>query len=295
MKPAPFDYAAPESLDEAVALLAQHGEEAKVLAGGQSLVPLLAFRLASPSVLIDLNRIPGLDGVRLDGDRLVLGALARHRDVERFAPLAGRCPMAAEAVSMIGHVAIRNRGTVGGSLAHADPAAEWPALLAILDGEVEARGPDGTRSIPAHELFTSYFTTTLAPTEIITEARLDLPAGRVGSAFLEFAQRRGDFAIAGVGAVLRLEDDGTVGEARIGLLGVADGPVRARSAEALLVGRPPADPAIDEAAAAIDPDLAPLSDVHGSAEYRRHVAGVLTRRALTFARERAEGGEPADG
>ena len=125
---------------------------------------------------------------------------------------------------------------MGGSLAHADPAAEWPALLAILDGEVEARGPDGTRSIPAHELFTSYFTTTLAPTEIITEARLDLPAGRVGSAFLEFAQRRGDFAIAGVGAVLRLEDDGTVGEARIGLLGVADGPVRAGSAEALLVG-----------------------------------------------------------
>src|SRR5581483_10916993 len=181
VKPAPFEYERPESLGEAVGLLAEHGEEAKLLAGGQSLVPLLALRLASPSVLIDLNGVRELDHLRLEGDRLAIGAMTRHRDVEEMAELRTRCPMLVEGVSLIGHVTIRNRGTVGGSLAHADPAAEWPSLVLALEG---------VRTIPAEEFFETYFTTALAPDEIVSEVRLRIPESpRVGSCFLELARR----------------------------------------------------------------------------------------------------------
>jgi carbon-monoxide dehydrogenase medium subunit len=288
MKPAPFEYLAPRSIEEAVHALAEHGEEAKVLAGGQSLVPMMNFRLASPAVLIDLNGVTELEYAREDGDTLVLGALARHRDVQDLASVRQRCAMVAEGVDLIGHQAIRNRGTVGGSLAHADPAAEWPALLASLDGEVDAVGPNGRRTIAAAELFVTYFTTALEPDEIVVEARLPLVAGgRVGSTFVEFAQRHGDFALAGVGALVKMTDESTIAEARITLIGVRDVPVRARAAEAELVGARPDDGVIEEAARAIQDEIDPVSDLHGSADYRRHVAEVLTRRALAIAVARA--------
>lgn len=291
MKPPPFEYVAPGTLEEAVAALAEHGDEAKVLAGGQSLVPLLAFRLARPSILVDLNGVAELDYVRLDGDRLVLGALGRQRDVERLPGLRERCAVVVEAVENVGHVAIRNRGTVAGSLAHADPAAEWPALALVLDAELELAGPGGRRTVQARDFFVTYFTTALRPDEILAEVRVPLPNGRSGSCFLELARRHGDFAIAGVAAHVSLGDGGGVRDARIGLIGVADRPVRAEAAEAAIRGGLPGEERIAEAAAAVDEAVEPSGDIHATADYRRHAARVLTRRALALALARARGGD----
>lgn len=290
MKPPPFEYLAPRSLDEAVAALAEHGDEAKAMAGGQSLVPLLAFRLARPSVIVDLNGVGGLDGARLEGDTLELGALARQRDVERLPGLRQRCPMVVEAIEQIGHVAIRNRGTVGGSLAHADPAAEWTALALALDAECDLVGPSGARTVAAREFLVSTFMTALEPDELLTGLRLRVPNGRTGSCFTELARRHGDFALAGVGALLTLDEGGAVAEARIALIGVAETAVRSPSAERCLVGHPPTAEVVAEAAAAVADDLDPNSDIHASADYRRHVSGVLLRRALETAAVRARGG-----
>jgi aerobic carbon-monoxide dehydrogenase medium subunit len=274
-----------------VAVLAEHPDEAKIIAGGQSLVPLMALRLSTPKILVDLNRVPGLDYLRDTEEGLEIGALARQAWLERRPGLAGRCPMITEALSLIGHVAIRNRGTVAGSLAHADPAAEWPAVLLALDGDVEATGPLGVRTISSPELFVTHFTTALAPDEVLTKIRLPIPSeGRVGSAFLELARRHGDFAMAGAAAVLKLADDGTVAEARVALFGVKDTAVRARLAEEALKGQRPTDDRLREAAEAIDADIAPTSDLHASSEDRRAMAKVLTRRTLARARERAEAG-----
>ncbi|HEX6230594.1 MAG TPA: xanthine dehydrogenase family protein subunit M [Actinomycetota bacterium] len=290
MKPAPFDYAAPETLEEAIGLLREHGDDAKVIAGGQSLVPLLAFRLAAPALLVDVNRVDGLSDLRLDDGTLTAGALVRHRDVETLTGLRERCAMLADGVALIGHVAIRNRGTVGGSIAHADPAAEWPSLLLALDGEVDVRGPEGPRTVPGSELFDTYFTTTLRPDELLTEVRLRLPPGRVGSAYLELARRHGDFAIAGAGAVLGLDDGGRVSDARVVLIGVRDTAVRSSGAEAVLRGAEPGEGLFAEAAEAIDGEIDPVTDLHGSSDYRRKVAKVLVRRALSRALERVPGG-----
>ncbi len=290
MKPPPFDYLAPASLDEAVAALAEHGDEAKVLAGGQSLVPLLAFRLTRPSVLVDINRVPGLDGIELENGTLSVGALARERDVELTPGLKERCPLITDAIEQIGHVAIRNRGTVGGSLVHADPAAEWTALALALDGEVDVIGPAGVRTVPASEFLVSYFTTSLAPDEILTRVRLRVPAGRCGSCFLELSRRHGDFAIVGVGALLTLGEDGSLEDARLGLIGVGETAVRATQAEEALRGGHPTKELFAEAAEAAADALEPNGDIHASAEYRRHVAGVLVRRALETALGRALGG-----
>lgn len=287
MKAAPFRYLAPDSLEEAVSLLAEHGDEAKALAGGQSLVPLMAFRFATPSVLVDLNRIDGLDRIRIDADMLAMGALARHRDVELTAGLEERCPMIHEAVGLIGHVAIRNRGTVGGSIAHADPAAEWPGLLTALDGEVDAVGPSGRRTILADALFDSYFTTTLRQDELITDVRVRLPEGRSGSAFGELARRHGDFAIAGAGVVLGFDDEGSIERARVALIGVGERPILSQAAEQVLLGADATDGVFELAATAAASQLEPMSDVHGTADYRRHLALTLTRRALATARDRA--------
>lgn len=291
MKPPPFEYVAPASIDEAVGVLAEHGDDAKVLAGGQSLVPLLAFRLARPAVLVDLNRVAGLDGLSLEGDTLVVGALTRQRAVERLPSLRERCPMVVEAVELIGHTAIRNRGTVGGSLAHADPAAEWTALALVLDAELDLVGPDGMRTVAAHDFFVTYFTTVLAPDEVLTQARFRLPNGRSGSCFLELARRHGDFALAGVGALVSLDEDGSVAAARLALIGVGDRAVRARAAEAVLRGARPSDGLLAEAAQAVDGEIRPGSDIHASESYRRDVARVLTRRALATAVARAQGGD----
>ena len=285
MKPAPFDYARPRNLQEAVELLAARPDEAKILAGGQSLVPMMAFRLATPDVLIDLNGVGELEGVRLEDGDLVLGAMARHRDAEDFRGLRDRCALVADAVGLIGHPAIRNRGTVGGSIAHADPAAEWPAVLTALGGSVVAAGPNGSRTIGAGELFDTYFTTTLAADEILAEVHLPLPPAGAGSAFIELARRHGDFALAGAAVVLELDGE-IVAEARVVLIGVADRPFRAVTAESFLRGAAATDETLALAAASIGPEIEPMSDVHGSSDYRRHVAGVMLQRALETARSR---------
>jgi carbon-monoxide dehydrogenase medium subunit len=291
LKPPPFDYVAPASADEAVVALAEHGDDAKLLAGGQSLVPLLAFRLARPSVLVDLNRVSGLDDLVIEGDNLVVGAMTRQRSVERLSGLRERCPMIVEAVELIGHTAIRNRGTVGGSLAHADPAAEWTALALALDAEFDLIGPGGRRTVPAQDFFLTYFTTALAPGELLTQARFRLPNGRSGSCFIELARRHGDFALVGVGALVSLDADGGIAGARVALIGVGDRAVRAGAAEAILNGRQPTDELLAEAADAVDGEITPGGDIHASADYRRHIARVLTFRALGTALARARGNE----
>jgi len=289
LKPPRFDYRDPRSLEEAVHLLARYGDEAKILAGGQSLVPMLNMRLARPSVLIDINRIPGLDYIRLEDGRVVVGALARHRAVERSELVRQYCPLLAGAIGWVGHPAIRHRGTVCGSLAHADPAAELPAVLAALEGEVRVAGPEGERCIPSSEFFLTYFTTSLQPTEMVVEARFPVLEPGAGWAFHEVARRHGDFALVGVAAVLWLDPEGAIREARLALTGVDGVPVRARAAEEALIGRRPGDKAWSDAAALVRESIEPESDLHASAEYRKHVAGVLTWRALNEAAARAGG------
>ncbi|MHB1553135.1 MAG: FAD binding domain-containing protein [Acidimicrobiales bacterium] len=284
MKPAPFEYVAARSLDEALAALADAGEGGKVLAGGQSLVPLLALRLARPDVLVDVNQVAGLDRVVVDDHRLVIGALARHRAVELDEQVRRAFPLVSAAAAKIGHVAIRNRGTVGGSVAHADPAAEWPALLLALDGEVEVASPRGRRVVSAGDLYAGYLTTTLEVDEVVCEVRATLPEGRTGTSFLELARREGDFAIVGVAAVLAFEGD-EVRHCRLSLSGVGSTPVRARGAEELLAGGAADDAAIAAAARKVAEEIDPPGDIHGSADYRRKVAGVLVRRALSAARD----------
>jgi carbon-monoxide dehydrogenase medium subunit len=290
VKPAPFEYFSPTTLEELVSLLGQHGDEAKLLAGGQSLIALLALRLATPTVIIDLNRVEELEYVAEDDDTVRVGALARHRAIEKRFASTGRCPMVSEAVGVIGHVAIRNRGTVVGSLVHADPAAEWPALALALDGTCDVVGPQGKRTIPADDLFVSYFTTTLAPDEVATELRIKLPPASVGSAFTELARRHGDFAIAGAGAIVGLDSAGRVDTARIVLIGVADTALRIQRAEEILIGRDPSAEGFAESAEIVGKSIDPASDVHGSSEFRKHVTKVLTRRALESAAHRAQEG-----
>jgi aerobic carbon-monoxide dehydrogenase medium subunit len=282
MKAAAFEYHAPRSVEEVVALLAEHGDEAKVLAGGQSLMPLLAMRLSRPEHLVDINDVESLSGISATADGLAIGALTRERVAERSALVAERAPVLAEALPMIGHVTIRNRGTVGGSIAHADPAAELPTVAVCLDAELVAQGSGGERTIPAAEFFTGFFTTALAEDEILTAVRVRSAAPGTGAAYEEVARRHGDFAMAGVAAVVRLDGD-TVAEARIAISGVGLAPVRASKAEAALAGQTPDDRTLAAAADAALADLSPSSDLHGSAAYRTHIAGVLIRRAVATA------------
>lgn len=285
MKPAPFEYSAPSTLDEAVAVLEQHGDEAKVLAGGQSLIPLMALRLARPTVVVDLGRLEGLDYLR-EGDSVAIGAMTTHREVELNDYLFERCPMIREAMAVIGHVAIRNRGTVGGSCAHSDPAAEWPALALALDGEFDVRGSGGTRTIPAADFFVSFFTTALEPDEIVVEVRLKLPPAGAGTAFMELARRHGDFGIVGVSAVVSRNGD-DIADARVSLMGVGSVPVRPTEVEDILRGSDGSDAALDAAAEAVNRAIEPTGDIHGSEEFRRNAAGVMTKRAIRRAYERA--------
>jgi aerobic carbon-monoxide dehydrogenase medium subunit len=288
VKPPRFSYEAPASVDEAVSLLTEHGPEAKVLAGGQSLIPLLSFRLVRPSALIDLNRIASLDYVRWDGDTVRIGAVARHRALELDPRLADRCPMILEALGLVGHVAIRNRGTVAGSMAHADPAAEWPVIAAMLDAEFDVVGPDGTRTLGADDFFLGFMTSALQPDEILVEVRITLPASSASSAFREFARRHGDYAQAGAGAMIDV-DGGEVRSARIGLLGLGMTPIRARAAEESIIGRPAGPEAFRDAAEAAAEVMEPLDDVHADAVYKRDVGRVMVERALAAAHERTNG------
>lgn len=286
MKPPPFDYARPATLPEAVSLLGQHGPEARVLAGGQSLLPLMKLRLARPTALVDLGRVRELDYVRRDADALVFGAMARLVELESPAVRAAH-PMLSAVAPFIGHRAIRHRGTVGGSLAHADPAAELPVLAVALDAELRVTGPQGERSIPAGEFFVAALTTRLRPGEVLREARFPLPAVASGFSVMELARRHGDYALVSTAVVLEISPDTTIASARIALGSVAEVPVRCRAAEAALRGERPGAALFESAAAAAAAPLEPPADVHGSGAYRTRLAEVLVARALAEAWERA--------
>lgn len=289
MKPSRFRYFLARGVDEAAELLAAQGEEARVLAGGQSLMPLMNLRLARPSALIDLNEIHALAYVRPWDGGLALGAMTRDADLEQDALAIERLPLLIEAARHVGHPAIRNRSTVGGSIAHADPAAELPAVMLALDAEMEVQSASGSRTIAARDFYRGPFQTSMRHGEILTEVRVPGMPSRSGSAFLEFARREGDYALAGVAAVVALDEDGTIASARLGLCSVGQTPVRASAAEALLKGKRPERDVWQAAAEAVVSALnEPPSDIHGSADYRRHLAGVLTQRALVLAAERAE-------
>ncbi|MEB2345778.1 MAG: FAD binding domain-containing protein [Deltaproteobacteria bacterium] len=288
MKPPPFEYAAPGTVEEAVALLARGEGEAMLLAGGQSLVPLLAMRLARPALLVDLRRIGSLVGIREEGQTLVVGAMTSKRELERSELVARSQPLLRAATQLIGHPPIRTRGTVGGSLAQADPAAEYPALAVLLDAELRALGPAGARSIAAGDFFLGPLTTALGPAEVLVEARWPVLAPRTGWSIQEIARRHGDFALVGAVATLALDARGSVERTRLVLFGVRATPLRAEAAERLLAGQRPDAEALGRAArAAAEAIEEPLEDVHASADYRRHLAGVVAARALAEAAARA--------
>ena len=288
MKPAPFEYFRPRSLDEALALVAEHGGDAKALAGGQSLIPAMNFRLATPSVLVDLNSISGLDYIDDRDGGVRIGGMTRQRALERSTLVTQRFPLIAETMPHIAHPAIRNRGTIGGSLAHADPAAELPAVMLALRSTLVVASPSGTREIPAEEFFVGLFSTAVQTGELLTEIRIPRLPARSGCAFQEISRRHGDFALVGVAAVVRLDENGRCDEARVALLSVGDRPILAAQAVNALKGQMPAPESIRAAAElAATRDIDPPSDIHASARYRRQLAKVLTRRTLERAFERA--------
>ncbi len=289
MKPPRFEYAAPEKLDEAVTLLSQHGDRAKILAGGQSLVPLLNFRLARPEMLVDVNRVTELAYVRPVQSSVAIGALTRQHTLERAEVIRTKLPIVAEACRLIGHLPIRHRGTVGGSLAHADPASELPAVMVALEAEMTVTRRGGRRTIPAEQFFTGMLTTALAPDELLTEIRVPGLPPRTGGAFIEIARRAGDFALVGVAALVTLDDAGRVSRARLALCGAGPTPIRAREAERVLVGERPDGRALDEAVDRLTAATDPPSDIHASAAFRKKLARHVGRQALELAARRAGG------
>lgn len=279
MKPAPFAYHRPTSLDEALTLLERYGPDGRVLAGGQSLVPALNMRLAAPAALIDINRLPGLDGISLEPEGLVIGALARHAAVEASPLVLRHARPIALAMPHVGHRAIRTRGTIGGSVALADPAAELPACLLALEAVIRVAGPGSRREIPALRFFRGIYTTDLAPGEMVTAVVVPRGPGDWESRFVELARRHGDYALVGLAAHCRV-DGGVVREARLAFCGVGSTPVRAARAEAELAGRALDPEARARAVAALDADLDPPGDVHASPALRRHLVRVLLGRVL---------------
>jgi len=287
VKPAPFEYHASESVADAVGLLAEHADECKVLAGGQSLVPMLALRLTRFEHIVDLNRIPELSGVSRVNGSLRVGAMTRQRAVERDPTVAAAVPLLAAAIPFIGHNQIRNRGTIGGSIAHADPASELPAVALALGAELEIASASATRRVPASEFFEGTWTTCLADDELLIAVHFPVWEGHCGFAFDEVARRSGDFALAGVAAAVEVGDNGTVRRAALGLLGMGGTPLRALAAETAIVGRAPNASDLDEIAALAVADLAPPDDVHGSSAYRKRIGAHLVRRTLARALEEA--------
>lgn len=287
MKPAPFEYVDPSTTQAAVALLTQHGEDAKVLAGGQSLVPLLNFRLARPATLVDLNGIGELAHIRLGSGVLRIGAMTRQSVLERSAPVAREWPLLTQAVRFVGHPQIRNRGTVGGSAAHADPAAELPVALCALDAQFHCRSARGIRTLTAGEFFVTHLTTALQPDELLVEIEVPPLPPSTGSAFTEYARRHGDFALGGAAALVTLADDGTCSRAAIALLAAGPVPMRAAHAENALVGSVLDQRIAREAAALAVAGVAPAGDIHGDSEYRRAVIQSMVARALLEAAAKA--------
>jgi len=289
MKPPRFDYLAPRTLDEALAHLHDHGDQAKILAGGQSLIPMLNFRLAHPGVVVDVNRLTDLAYVRQHDGGVAVGALTRQHAVERSDLVRARVPVVAEACRFIGHAPIRHRGTFGGNLAHADPASELPAVMVALEAEMAVASRTGSRAIPAGQFFIGPLTTALRPGEMLTEIRIPAAPPRTGGAFVEMARRAGDFALVGVAALVTVDGAGRCVRARIALCGVGPTAVRARAAEDALTGQEPTAAVLDEAAARAAAATSPPSDVHGSAEFRRKLAQHFARQALAAAIQRSGG------
>ena len=292
MKPAPFKYYAPTTVDEALAHLTEHGWDAKVLAGGQSLIPMMNFRIAQPAVLVDLNNVSELFYIRPNGNGgLRLGAMTRQSQVEHDSLVAKRAPLVHEVMPQIAYPQIRTRGTFGGSLAHADPSAELVAVAIALNARLRLRSQAGERWVPADEFFVGLFTTALEPDELLVEVALPPMPPRSGWSFLQVTRRHHDFCMAGVAVLVTLDEQGQCEQARLVFLSVGDGPVDARQAAEMLVGQSPTPELIQAAAekAAAD-EIDPSSDIHASAEYRRHLSKVLARRVLTQAFDRARGG-----
>jgi CO/xanthine dehydrogenase FAD-binding subunit len=289
MKPAPFKYLSPSSVDEALQMIEQYGPDAKLLAGGQSLLPAMNFRLLQPSALIDLNQIPSLSYIRsAEGGGLRIGAMTRQSQVEHDPAIAELVPLLHETMPRIAHLQIRNRGTIGGSLVHADPAAELPVVTVALRCQFKLRSLKGSRWVSAPEFFVGMFTTDLQPDEILEEIAVESSPERTGWAFLEVARRSGDYAMAGVAAMLELDESETISGARLVYLNLGDGPVEASQAEEHLLGRSPkADAFVEAGRVAAEEEIVPFGNLHATPEYQRHLAQVLTQRALTQAAERA--------
>lgn len=288
MKPAPFEYHAPHSLEEALFILHNSGGEAKILAGGQSLVPAMNFRVVQPSALIDLNRLPELSYIREDGECLRIGAMTRERQLEFDEAIAKRTPLLHEAAPHIAHPQIRNRGTIGGSIVNADPAAELPVLMLASDARLKAQSSSGERWIDAKDFFVGMFTTALEPNELLAEIELPFMGSRTGWSFLEVAPRAGDYAMMGVAALVSLDDAGQCQRAKLVYLNAGDGPVDAAEAAQLLQGQALTDEGIDSAAeTASAQEINPFGNIHASVDYQRHLAKVLTKKALKVAAQRA--------
>jgi CO/xanthine dehydrogenase FAD-binding subunit len=295
MKPAPFAYHRPGSVEEALALLSEHGDDARPLAGGQSLIPAMNFRLATPAVLIDLNDVSELTHIGMDAEGgLRVGAMTRQRALERSPLIARAAPLIAETMPYVAHAAIRSRGTIGGSLAHADPAAELPAVMLAHEARFRLLRQRGDRWVPASEFFTGLFSTALEPGELLVEVAVPPMPSSSGWAFLEISRRHGDFALAGVAVLAALDGRGQCAGLRVALLSVGDRPILSAGAAKALIGQRPSAESIRAAAAAAAGDIDPTSDIHASSGYRRQLAAVLTRRALETAFRRAAAGPPME-
>ncbi len=285
MIPPAFDYMTPATLDEAIHALASHGEDVKLLAGGHSLLPMMKLRLAGPKLLIDLSKIPGLGGTKQEGDKITIGALTTHYQIESSELLKENCPLLPQTARAIGDVQVRNRGTIGGSLAHADPAADMPAAILALNGELRVRGSKGERSIQASDFFLGLMTTALNPTEILTEIRIPVLSGRCGTAYLKVPQKASGFAIVGVAVWLRVDNNGRCEDIGIGVTGLNAKPFRAGRVEGRLRGEKLAPNLIEEASSQVIQGVDPLDDLHASAAFRSHLARVYTARAIQKALE----------
>jgi carbon-monoxide dehydrogenase medium subunit len=287
MFPASFGYVAAHSVEEALQLLTRQGEDAKLLAGGHSLIPAMKLRLASPRILIDLGTIPGLRGVRIDGDTLAIGALTVHADVAASDLVRRRLPGLAEAASVIGDVQVRNRGTVGGSVAHADPAADLPVILTALNASFVLQSVSGNRTVAADDFFTDFYTTAMTAHEVLTEIRVPLPPSGSGTAYIKLPHPASGYVVVSAGVLVTRQASGSCASARVALGGLGSGPIRARGTETGLQGKLLTPEVIAAAAAKAAENADPTEDTYASAEYKRHVATVYARRAIEAAVERA--------
>ncbi len=289
MIPSAFEYHAPKTLEDALRLLERHGDEAKVLAGGQSLLPLMKLRLAAPRYIIDVGRLRGMSYIRDENGHIAVGALTTHAEIEASSFLQAKCPLLPETAAEIGDVQVRNRGTLGGSLAHADPAADWPAAILALNAEIIAASTAGARTIAAKDFFVDMLTTQLRPGEILSQVRVPLLAPRSGTAYCKLHQPASGFAIVGVAARVRIGKGNKIEEVAVGITGVGPKAYRATAVEKALKGKKPTEKALADAARSAADGVEPLSDLHASTDYRREMAVVFARRALARAVDRALG------